>query len=232
VPIFRLNHELIFPHPGQADESGLLAIGGDLSAARILLAYTVGIFPWFNSDEPILWWSPDPRFILEPENFHCSRSLRKTLRRGYYQVTLNRDFDGVLHGCASTPRQGQSGTWLGQEMREAYRELFRLGYAHSVETWHENDLVGGLYGLTLGQCFFGESMFSLQPDASKVALACLVEHLRELDFKLIDCQMPTDHLASLGAHGVSREKYLQLLREAGVVPGGISDPPSFKIDEK
>lgn len=227
MPVFRLNDELVFPHPGEADASGLLAVGGDLSVARILFAYTIGVFPWYNSDEPILWWSPDPRFILEPEKFHCSRSLRKTLRQGTYRVSFDSAFEEVLFGCASTPRHGQKGTWLGPDMRQAYSDLFQLGYAHSVEVWSGSSLVGGLYGLALGRCFFGESMFSWRRDASKVALAKLVEHLRQCDFELIDCQMPTDHLSSLGGSGVAREEYLARLVRAGISPGKIPDPPPF-----
>lgn len=229
MPVFRLSEELIFPHPEQADASGLLAVGGDLSAARILFAYTIGVFPWYNHDEPILWWSPEPRFVLEPERFHCSRSLRKTLRQERYRVSFDTAFEDVLFGCASTPRHGQKGTWLGPAMRDAYSELFQLGYAHSVEVWSGSDLVGGLYGLALGRCFFGESMFSWQRDASKVALARLVEHLLGLDFTLIDCQMPTEHLASLGGVGLARETYLARLVAAGIEPGKIPDPPVFEV---
>jgi len=229
VPVFRLNEELVFPHPEQADISGLLAVGGDLSAARILFAYTIGVFPWYNDDEPILWWSPEPRFVLEPAHFHCSRSLRKTLRQGRYRVTFDTAFEEVLQGCASTPRHGQKGTWLGPDMRRAYAELFQLGYGHSVEVWYGADLVGGLYGLALGRCFFGESMFSWRRDASKVALAGLVEHLKTLDFALIDCQMPTTHLASLGGVGLSRDEYLKRLVAAGVEAGKVSDPPPFEV---
>jgi len=227
VPVFRLSDELIFPHPEQADESGLLAVGGDLSPARILFAYTAGIFPWYNPDEPILWWSPEPRFVIEPEHFHCSRSLAKTLRQGRLQVSFDEAFEEVLQGCASTPRQGQKGTWLGPAMRRAYAELYRLGYAHSVEVREEGALVGGLYGLVLGRCFFGESMFSWRRDASKVALARLVEHLKARGFPLIDCQMPTGHLASLGGEGVSRKEYLDKLQGAGVKIGVIPDPTPF-----
>jgi len=227
VPVFRLSDELVFPHPDQTDESGLLAVGGDLSPARILFAYTAGIFPWYNPDEPILWWSPEPRFVIEMEHFHCSRSLAKTLRRGRMQVSFDAAFDEVLQGCASTPRHGQKGTWLGPAMRQAYTELHRLGYAHSVEVREEGALVGGLYGLVLGGCFFGESMFSWRRDASKVALARLVEHLRDRGFTLIDCQMPTAHLASLGGRGVARAEYLDKLRGAGVTLGVIPDPTPF-----
>jgi len=227
VPVFRLNDELVFPHPQQAEASGLLAVGGDLSPARILFAYSIGVFPWYNPDEPILWWSPDPRFVIELRHFHCSRSLRKVLRRGQYRVTFDQAFDEVLFGCASTPRHGQKGTWLGGDMRKAYSELFRLGYAHSVETWDGKRLVGGLYGVVLGRCFFGESMFSWQRDASKVALARLVDHLLGLDFDLIDCQLPTDHLASLGGVGLPREDYLRRLKQAGVRPATIPDPTPF-----
>jgi len=227
VPVFRLNDELIFPHPEQADASGLLAVGGDLSPARILFAYTIGVFPWFNDGEPILWWSPDPRFVLEPESFHCSRSLRKTMRQERYRVSCDSAFENVLFGCASTPRHGQKGTWLGPAMRTAYTDLFQLGYAHSVEVWEGHELVGGLYGLALGRCFFGESMFSWRRDASKVALAWLVEQLWTLGFTLVDCQMPTAHLASLGGFGLPRDAYMERLVAAGIEPGKIPDPPEF-----
>ncbi|HYY24635.1 MAG TPA: leucyl/phenylalanyl-tRNA--protein transferase [Candidatus Udaeobacter sp.] len=214
MPIYRLVQELVFPPPEYADPSGLLAVGGDLSSERLLEAYRLGIFPWYSEDQPILWWSPDPRLIVEFEDFKVSRSLRRTLKKRIFQVTFDRAFEQVIRACASVPREGQSGTWITREMQEAYINLHVLGYAHSVETWFEGRLVGGLYGISLGKAFFGESMFHRKTDASKVALATLVEKLKVWGFHLIDAQMTTDHMISLGAKEVSRRVFLKRLHSA------------------
>src|SRR5919109_973059 len=182
MPIFRLVEDPIFPPPDYADPSGLLAVGGDLSSERLLEAYRQGIFPWYSDDQPLLWWSPDPRLILELSQFRVSRSLRRTLRKRTFEVTFDRAFDEVIKACASTPRTGQRGTWITEEMQEAYIRLYGLGFAHSAESWFEGELVGGIYGVSLGRCFFGESMFHLMSDASKVALAMVVERLKDWDF--------------------------------------------------
>lgn len=205
-------------HLAMRDPNGLLAIGGDLSTTRLIRAYSQGIFPWYNPDEPILWWSPDPRAILLPEQFKLSRSLKKTLARHNYAVTLDRAFTDVLEGCGG-PRAGSRGTWLGGDMKLAYRELHRRGFGHSVEVWREGQLLGGLYGVALGRAFFGESMFSRATDASKIGLYWLCHQLAGWGFRLIDCQVASDHLNSLGATEVSRERFLNLLRQAVAMPG-------------
>ena len=189
------------------DPNGLLAAGGDLSPRRLLDAYARGIFPWFGEDDPVLWWSPDPRMVLWLHRLHVSRSLRRTIRSGRYTVTLDVAFDHVMAGCAA-PRGDGDGTWITSEMREAYQGLARMGHAHSVETWSGGQLVGGLYGVAIGRMFFGESMFSWSTDASKVAIACLVGQLGHWGFEVIDCQMATSHLASRGAYEISRAEFL------------------------
>jgi leucyl/phenylalanyl-tRNA--protein transferase len=214
MPIFRLVDDVVFPPPDYADPSGLLAVGGDLSSERLLEAYRAGIFPWYSDDQPILWWSPDPRFMLELDEFKLSRSLRKTLRRKIFHVTFDRVFEEVIEACASVPREGQSGTWITPEMQQAYITLHGLGYAHSVEIWFKGELVGGLYGVSLGKAFFGESMFHRKADASKVALAALVEKLKSWNFQFIDSQMTTDHMSRLGAREVPRRIFLKRLKSA------------------
>ena len=214
MPIFRLVDEPIFPPPDYADASGLLAVGGDLSSERLLEAYRLGIFPWYSDDQPILWWSPDPRLVLKLDEFKVSRSLRKTLRKGVFKVTFDRAFQEVIRGCASVPREHQKGTWITQEMKEAYIKLHGLGYAHSVEAWCGEELAGGLYGVSLGKAFFGESMFHRRTDASKVALAVLVEKLSDWKFRFIDAQMTTEHLLGLGAREMSRRIFLRRLQSA------------------
>ena len=200
-----------FPDPSRAPKDGPLALGGDLSPERLLDAYSHGIFPWFENDEqPILWWSPDPRAVLAPAELRISRSLARQLRSGRYDITADRAFADVVAGCA-VPRQAGAGTWITQRMQRAYCDLHRAGYAHSVEAWHDAKLVGGLYGVSLGGMFFGESMFSRAADASKVALAHLARQLAAWRFTLIDCQMPTDHLRSLGAREMSRAEFLHLV---------------------
>lgn len=192
------------------DPDGLLAIGGDLTSATLLDAYRRGIFPWYSNGQPILWWSPNPRCVLELENLKISKSLGKTLRKNIYGVTFNRCFDRVIQFCAK-PRRGHKDTWLTPEMSVAYRQLHRLGHAISVETWHDDVLAGGLYGLSIGKVFFGESMFSLQTDASKVALVALVRELVRKNFRIIDCQAHSRHLQSLGATPMTRDLFVNLL---------------------
>jgi leucyl/phenylalanyl-tRNA---protein transferase len=214
MPIYRLVDEPIFPPPEYADPSGLLAVGGDLSKERLLEAYRLGIFPWYSEDQPILWWSPDPRLVLDLKDFKISRSLRKTLKRGIFQVTFDHAFEEVIRACAVVPREAQNGTWITDEMEKAYIKLHGLGYAHSVESWFGGKLAGGLYGVSLGKCFFGESMFHLKTDASKVALATLVEKLKSWDFHFIDSQMTTEHMLSLGAKELPRRIFLKRLQLA------------------
>lgn len=201
--------EPVFPPVAQAlaEPNGLLAAGGDLSPERILAAYRHGIFPWFSSGEPILWWSPDPRMVLFPGELRITRSLAKTLRHRDYTVRLDTAFERVIAACASTPRAGQGGTWISAAMQAAYLRLHALGHAHSVETWHAGRLVGGLYGVAIGGAFFGESMFSHASDASKIALAHLCRFLAARGFGIIDCQMETPHLASLGARPIPRSDF-------------------------
>ena len=203
-----------FPALEQAltEPNGLLCAGGDLSPQRLLQAYRQGIFPWYASGEPILWWTPDPRMVLVPTEFKISRSLRRTLHRNGFTVRLDSNFHAVIHACARIRRNGQAGTWITAEMQTAYRLLFELGFAHSVETWVGNQLVGGLYGLAIGKMFYGESMFSHATDASKIALACLTRFLAARSFGLIDCQMNTPHLASLGAREIPRREFIGRLR--------------------
>jgi leucyl/phenylalanyl-tRNA---protein transferase len=213
--------EPLFPPVSTAlsEPNGLLAAGGDLSPERILAAYRQGIFPWFSAGEPILWWSPDPRMVLFPAEMKISRSLAKTLRNADYEVRLDTAFADVIGACAGTPRDGQPGTWITAEMQIAYRRLHELGYAHSVETWMNGKLTGGLYGVALGRAFYGESMFAHRRDASKIALAHLCAHLQRHGFGIIDCQMETSHLASLGARPIPRHDFVALLdRLAGSKP--------------
>lgn len=216
--IFQLTDDLIFPPPELASEEGLLAVGGDLSIERLVLAYSKGIFPWYGPGDPILWWSPDPRLILEPAGMHVPGRLARTIRQGVFQVTFNTSFPEVIKACASTPRRGQVGTWIGEEMIEAYSRLHEAGYAYSVESWREGKLVGGLYGVCLGKVFFGESMFSLVPDSSKVALAHLARWLQDWNFDMIDCQMKTEHLVRLGAREITGREFRQRLARSVRLP--------------
>lgn len=218
-----------FPDVGLAetDPNGLLAIGGDLSQDRILHAYRRGIFPWYSAGQPILWWSPAPRMVLYPREFHASRSLRKTLRRRQYEVSVDQAFEDVIRACA-TPREPVAGTWLVPEMIASYLSLHRAGHAHSVEVWSGAGLIGGLYGIAIGQAFFGESMFSRQTDASKTAMALLTEIALQHPFQLIDCQIYTDHLASLGAREVSRDDFQQALDSAVEAPA----PPLNRLSRR
>jgi leucyl/phenylalanyl-tRNA--protein transferase len=207
--IFRLDERIIFPEPVLAEPDGLLAVGGDLSVSRLLLAYQNGIFPWYSDDTPILWYAPHERFVLFPEELQISKSMRKVLRSGRFKVTINQCFDQVIKACATVPRDGQDGTWITPEMQEAYLQLHQNGYAHSVEVWEQGNLAGGLYGVEVGPVFCGESMFSKASNASKVALITLC--LRN-SYRLIDCQVHTRHLESLGARMISRDQYLDILR--------------------
>ena len=218
MPVYRLDNALRFPDPADADESGLLAVGGDLGPERLLLAYSLGIFPWYEEGQPILWHSPNPRMVLRPEELRLSRSLRKTLRSGRFDLVLDRAFPEVIRACAEIPRRGQRGTWITTDMIEAYEHLFERGYAHSAEAYVEGELVGGLYGVSLGSCFFGESMFSRHANASKAAFAALSLQLASWGFTLLDCQLPTPHLARFGAVEWGRERFLATLRTALAVP--------------
>lgn len=206
-----LSDALEFPDLEHADSDGLLAIGGDLKPERLLLAYTSGIFPWYNEDQPILWWSPDPRFVLFPEKLKISKSMQQVLRKGTFEVTFDTDFEGVITACQQVKREGQQGTWITQEMLQAYLRLHHLGWAHSVEVWQQGVLCGGLYGLSIGKCFFGESMFSRQSNASKAGFVTLVNELQKADFQLIDCQVHTEHLETLGAELIPRQQFLHHL---------------------
>ncbi|MFQ5684366.1 MAG: leucyl/phenylalanyl-tRNA--protein transferase [Candidatus Binatia bacterium] len=218
MPIYQLNDEIIFPRPDHAEPDGLLAVGGDLGSKRLLLAYQMGIFPWYAEGQPILWWSPDPRLIFELSGFHISRRLGRTIRNGQFKVTFDEAFGLVIQGCAEAPRKREQGTWITSEMQKAYINLHRLGFAHSTETWFDGKLVGGIYGVSLGRCFFGESMFSRKSDASKVALAALIRQLREWGFHMIDAQVTSQHLISLGAREISRPIFLKRLKTALTFP--------------
>ena len=225
-----LTSDLSFPPPERAliEPNGLLAVGGDLSCKRLIQAYSKGIFPWFNEDEPILWWSPDPRMVLFPNELKISRSLRKALQKHNYQVSADRSFDHVIAGCAA-PRRNQRGTWINPGMIKAYRELHRMGHAHSVETWIDGKLAGGLYGVALGRAFFGESMFSRTTDASKIAFVHLVKQLARWRFGIIDCQMKTTHLASFGVREIPRTQFTRTLEEL-IHYGGVEGVWRFDHD--
>jgi leucyl/phenylalanyl-tRNA--protein transferase len=212
--IFLIQNSLNFPPVETAltRPNGLLAIGGDLSKDRLLEAYRNGIFPWFNEGDPILWWSPDPRMVLFPAEFKISHSLRKILRKGDFEIKFDTAFEQVIRACAA-PRKGQAGTWILEDMIAAYCDLHRSGYAHSVEAWIDGELVGGLYGTALGRMFFGESMFSRRANASKISIAHLCHQLERWNFGMIDCQMHTPHLASLGAREIPREEFIFRLKE-------------------
>ena len=213
MPVFRLGERLLFPPPELA-EDGLLAVGGDLSVGRLLLAYATGIFPWYDEGQPILWHSPDPRLVLPAGELHVGRRLERTLRSGRLRITFDADFDGVIDACARAPRPGEHGTWITREMRTAYKRLHREGYAHSAEAWLGDRLAGGLYGVSLGGAFFGESMFARAPDASKVTFVSLVRALAARGISLIDCQVTTEHLRGFGAREWPRVRFLAALAEA------------------
>ncbi|MEX0316256.1 MAG: leucyl/phenylalanyl-tRNA--protein transferase [Allomuricauda sp.] len=212
LPLFFLGDRLEFPPVEASNEDGLLAVGGDLSPERLLLAYKNGIFPWFNEDALILWWSPDPRMVLYPEDIKISKSMRKVLRNNQFTLTQNTYFEEVLDNCAKVERKDQDGTWITPKMKMAYLELFERGIAKSYEVWENEKLVGGLYGVDLGHVFCGESMFSKVPNASKYAFIKMVQQLQEKNYKLIDCQVHTNHLESLGAKEISRDVFLKVLK--------------------
>lgn len=215
MPIYKLeNNTTDFPHPSLAEDNGLLAFGGDLSIQRLLKAYTNGIFPWYSQGQPIMWWSLDPRLVLFPAEFKPSKSLRRLVKKQKFTVTFDMAFRDVIRACADMPRPDQEGTWIIPEMINAYENLFNNGYAHSCETWLNGKLVGGLYGVSIGKAFFGESMFHSITDASKVAFYHFIKHLEQSGFYFVDAQMHTNHLVSLGAREISREKYLNLLEKA------------------
>ena len=209
--MYRLTDALLFPSPEQASDEGIVAVGGDLKPERVMLAYRKGIFPWFESDDFLLWWSPDPRMVLFPDQVKISKSMRAVLRKKQFEVTFNNAFDDVVEACAKVKRFGQNGTWITPGLMEVYSTLHTQGHAHSVEVWEEGILVGGLYGIDLGTVFCGESMFSKANNASKVALISLAKELKKNKYKLIDCQVPTQHLASMGAESIPRSEFLTYL---------------------
>jgi leucyl/phenylalanyl-tRNA--protein transferase len=211
MPVYQIPDELLFPDPELAEEDGLLGVGGDLSPERLLLAYANGIFPWFSKGEPIMWWSPDPRCVLRPEKLKISTSLRQALKKGNYEVRFDTCFEEVIRQCSASKRKGQRGTWITREMQEAYIRLFELGFAHSTEVFMDGKIAGGLYGVSIGGMYSGESMFHLRPEASKIALYHLVERLKERGYPLIDCQVTNQHLLSLGAEEMPRKEFLKQL---------------------
>ena len=227
MPVFRLTDELIFPDPGWGTAEGLLAVGGDLSPERLILAYSLGIFPWYGEDEPILWWSPDPRCVLIPENVYVSRRLDRIIMQGCFYLTCNRAFGQVVEACAKVRVDKGEETWLIAEMQEAYHKLHELGFAHSVEAWCGDELVGGLYGVALGKFFFGESMFHYRTNASKVILVELARHLEREEFVLFDCQVPNPHLIRMGANHISREDFLECLIVGGLGADGVIEKVVF-----
>jgi leucyl/phenylalanyl-tRNA--protein transferase len=206
--VFRLDERLLFPDPELAEEDGLLAVGGDLSTERLMLAYQNGIFPWYSDDDPILWFSPHERCVLYPAELKLSKSMKQVLRSGKFTITENQNFEEVINACSGIEREGQEGTWITDDMKVAYIELHKQGYAHSLEVWHQHKLIGGLYGIKVGKIFCGESMFSLVANASKAALIYLCQSRL---YSLIDCQLHTNHLASMGARMISREEYMKVV---------------------
>lgn len=211
--MFLLSHRLLFPDVENADDDGLLAVGGDLSPERLLLAYKNGIFPWFNEDSMILWWSPDPRMVLFPNNVKISKSMAQVIKSNKFSITWNTQFEDVVNACSSIERKGQEGTWITPEMKSAYSKLHQMGIAKSVEVWENEQLVGGLYGIDLGHVFCGESMFSKRSNASKFAFISLAQDLEKKEYKLIDCQVYTAHLESLGAEEIPRKQFIKILKE-------------------
>jgi len=214
VPLFQLTDDLVFPDPRHSEENGLLAVGGDLDPTRILLGYENGIFPWFNAEDPILWWSPDPRYVLYPNRLKVSKSMKQLMRKGRFELSLDRAFSEVISNCGIVKRDGEQGSWITSEMEDAYNALHDLGVAHSSEAWLEGELVGGLYGVCLGGIFFGESMFHKASNASKAAFIHLVDFLKNNGIEIIDCQMHTDHLESLGGEHITKERFLKELGQA------------------
>lgn len=214
MPIYLLNESPLMPDPSQADAEGLVAIGGDLDHKRLINAYRSGIFPWYEEGSEILWWCPNPRLVLFPEDLKISKSARSLLKKNYFNVTYNQQFMEVIANCKDIERNDQGGTWITDEMEKAYTNLHNLGYAHSVEVWYENKLVGGLYGIRLGNIYFGESMYSKVSNASKIGFIHLVKDLEVKGVEMIDCQIKTDHLISLGAKEISREDFLKTLKKS------------------
>lgn len=214
MPVYQLSEDLVFPSPHLASKEGLLAVGGDLTRNRLLLAYSLGIFPWYSEGEPILWWSPDPRLVLYPNELKVSKSLDKVINKDRFKVTVDCAFERVIKDCARVRLENREGTWIVDEMVKAYCSLHESGFAHSIEAWAGDRLVGGLYGVSLGKCFFGESMFTRISNASKVAFVVLVNHLKSQGFAMIDCQITTGHLTRFGAREISRARYLDELDEA------------------
>ena len=212
--MYFLTSELYFPPVTEASYEGILAVGGDLSVDRLLLAYRNGIFPWFDDDEPILWWSPPQRMVLNPQEYKIAKSLRNILNRKIFKITFNQNFSEVIRQCQQMKRNGQQGTWITDSMLEAYIKLHEIGIAKSVEVWQNDDLVGGLYGVDLGKVFCGESMFSKVPNASKVAFVTLIQQLKEENYLILDCQVHNDHLEKLGAFEISRNSYMKILKSA------------------
>lgn len=213
MPIFQLTDEPVFPDPSLAEADGLLAVGGDLSTERLLVAYSQGIFPWYSEGEPPLWWFTDPRLIIFPDSFKISKRFARTLRNTDFRITFDSDFLRIINACADIRTTKGEGTWISKDMKDAYYQLHLAGYAHSVECWLEDDLAGGLYGVQIGNVFFGESMFTRISNGSKAALVALVTHLKQQGIKLIDCQMTTQHLQSFGAEEISGEKFKTLLKQ-------------------
>ncbi|MFT3844004.1 MAG: leucyl/phenylalanyl-tRNA--protein transferase [Lacibacter sp.] len=213
MPLQVLTDELWFPPLEEASKDGLLAIGGDLRTDRLLLAYRNGIFPWFNDDEPPLWWSPDPRFVLFPDELYVSKSMNQMLKRNAFSVTINKAFKEVIRNCSLQKRKGQDGTWITNEIEAAYYKLHELGYAVSIEAWKGDELAGGLYGIRMANCFFGESMFAKQSNASKYAFISYVQQLQQEGVVLVDCQVYTEHLESLGARMISRNEFIKIVKE-------------------
>ena len=218
MPVYELPAEIAFPDPSEAEPDGLLAVGGDLSPERVLAAYSIGVFPWPHKGWPMLWFSPDPRMLLDFGDLKVSRSLRQTIRKQRYEIRFDTEFAGVIAACGKVKRSGQRGTWITKEMVTAYTKLHELGFAHSAEAWLEGKLVGGLYGISLGGAFFGESMFAIEPDASKVAFVTLVNQLRQWDFHFVDAQVHTPHLERFGAREIPRDEYLKRLEKALEMP--------------
>ncbi len=228
VPVFRIPETVAFPHPSLAEPDGLLGVGGDLSPARLLFGYQNGIFPWYSEGQPILWFSPDPRFVLFTDELHVPRSLAKVMRQRRFEIRLDTAFEEVIRNCRAARRRRQRGTWITRDMLAAYTQLHRLGYAHSAEAWLDGRLVGGLYGVSLGNLFSGESMFALEPDASKVAFVWLARQLQRWGFPLIDSQTHTEHLERFGARSIPRADYLERL------PALVSAPTRmgpWRLDE-
>ncbi|WAC08990.1 MAG: leucyl/phenylalanyl-tRNA--protein transferase [Thermodesulfobacteriota bacterium] len=214
MTVYRLPQELVFPSPDEAEPEGLLAIGGDLTLERLLLAYCSGIFPWYSEGSPILWWSPDPRLILAPKDLHVSKSLSRVIKKDVFKITIDQSFGEVVQGCARVQRPDGKGTWIVKDMVKAYIRLHEAGFAHSVESWFNGKLVGGVYGVSLGRVFFGESMFYAMENASKVAFVYLTRLLQKCRFEMIDCQVTTANLLRFGAHEISRSQFLKRLAKA------------------